>query len=140
MQPQTSVQGPTAGRSSASGNGGQLRQSDSDVEELDNPKILRAVAKKHGKESTQSLVAAYNATTAKDERGVLLHWLRQYNRRNQDCSRPEAVLEYAELAKIVPRTGQELAKIVPRTGQEERLLTGVLERFWPRGPDTLSAS
>ena len=107
MQPQTSVQGPTAGGPSASGGDGRPHQSDSDVEELDNPKLLRAVARKCGIESTKSLVTAYNATTDKDERGVLLRWLRQYNRRNQDCSRPEAVLEYAELAKIVPRVVQE---------------------------------
>ena len=102
-----SVDRPTAGGPSASGEGSRPCQSESDVEELDNPKLLRAVARKYGIESTKSLVTAYNATTDKDERGVLLRWLRQYNRRNQDCSRPEAVLEYAELAKIVPRVDQE---------------------------------
>ena len=71
MQSQALVADPAAGGPSASGDGGQLRQSDSDIEEIDNPKLLRAVAIKYGIESTQSLVAAYNATTDKDERGVV---------------------------------------------------------------------
>ena len=72
MQSQALVAEPTAGGPSASGDSGRPCHSDLDVEELDNPKLLRAVAIKYGIESTESLVAAYNAPTDKDERGVLL--------------------------------------------------------------------
>ena len=79
----------------------------SDIQELNDPKLLRAVSKKHNIDSTKSLVAAYNATTDKTEQGVLLPWLRQYTTRNEELSRPETVFEYAELAKIVPCTNQD---------------------------------
>ena len=79
----------------------------SDVQELHDPEFLRVVSKERSIDSTKSLVAAYNATTDKSERGVLLPWLRQYNTRSEECLRPQTVFEYAELAKIVPRTGQD---------------------------------
>ena len=107
MQSQALVAEPTAGGPSASGDSDRPCHSDSDVDELDNPKLLRAVAKKYSIESTKSLVAAYNGATDKEERGVLLRWLCEYNNRNQYCSRPEAVFEYAELARIIPRAGQD---------------------------------
>ena len=107
MEPQASVEGPTAERTSASDDSSQSCQSDSDVEELDDPKLLRAVAIKYGIESTKSLVTAYNATTNRTERSVLLHWLRRYDERGDDRFKPKHVLEYAELAKIAPRSTQD---------------------------------
>ena len=95
--------------------GGDARcPQDSDVG-LDDPKLLRVVSRKYGIDSTKSLVAAYNASTDRRERGVLFRWLRQYNRRNEECLSPDAVREYAQLAKIVPctvRDGDLLRKLV----------------------------
>ena len=83
------------------------RPHDSDVQEVDDPKLLRAVSKKYSIDSTQSLVAAYNASTDGRERGVLFRWLRQYNRRNEECLSADTVFEYAQLAKIIPFTVQD---------------------------------
>ena len=95
------------GRPSATGSDSQSSLAELDVPEMDDPKLLRALARKHNIENTKSLVAAYNVTTDRNERGVLLRWLRQYNRRDEKISRPETLFEYAELAKIVPRTRQD---------------------------------
>ena len=108
MQARAPDEGPSGGGPPASDDGGRLCQSASVVEELHNPRLLRAVAKKYDIESTKSLVTAYNATTDKEERGILLRWLHTYNeRRNDYCLQPKYVLEYAELAKIVPRLRQD---------------------------------
>ena len=107
MQSQALVMEPMAGGPSASGDSGRPCHSDLDVEELDNPKLLRTVAKKYFIESTKSLVAAYNGATDKEERGVLLHFLRRYDERRDECLKPKHVLEYAELAKIAPRSMQD---------------------------------
>ena len=104
MQLQASVEEPTAGSPSVLEIESRPSQSDSDMEELNNPKLLRSIAKKYGIKRTKSLVAAYNATTNKDERGVILHWLRRYDERRDDCLKPKCMLEYAELAKIAPRS------------------------------------
>ena len=79
----------------------------SDVKDLNDIRLLHAVSKERNIDSTKSLVAAYNATTDQSERGVLLPWLRQYNTRSEECSRPETVFEYSELAKIVPCGGHD---------------------------------
>ena len=107
MKSQASVKKPKAEGKSASADGGRPCKTDPGVEELNDPKLLRGVAKKHAIENTKSLVATYNATTDIDERGVLLHWLLQYDRRRDDCLEPKRVLEYAELAKIAPRCTQD---------------------------------
>ena len=97
----------SGGEPSVAREGHQSSRPDLHVRELDNPKLLRAVAKKYNIESTKSLVAAYNATTDKDERGVLLRWLRQYIRQKDELSRPENLLEFAELAKVIPLTTKD---------------------------------
>ena len=108
MQARAPDEGPSGGGPPASDDGGRLCQSASEVEELHSPRLLRAVAKKYDIESTKSLVAAYNAATDEEERGILLRWLHTYNeRRNDYCLQPEYVLEYAELAKIVPRLTED---------------------------------
>ena len=78
-----------------------------DTQELNDRRLLRAISKECNIDSTNSLVAAYNAMANGVERNVLFRWLRQYNTRNEESSRPHTVFEYAELAKIVPRTGQD---------------------------------
>ena len=107
MQSEALVEETTAGGPSASGDVVRPGKSDSHVKELDNPKLLRTVAKKYGVESTKLLVAAYNATTVKDERGVLLHWLRRYDEWKDDCLKPKHVLRYAELAKVAHVSEQD---------------------------------
>ncbi len=77
------------------------------VEERHNPKLLRAVARKHEIQSTKSLVVAYNKATDVEERAVLFEWLKKYDERSEEWLRQKAVLEYAELAKIIPRSTQD---------------------------------
>ena len=93
---QQSVKGP-----SASGSSSKRYSPDLNVQQGNGPKLLRAVAKKYNIMCTKSLVSAYNAVTDENERTVLLGWLRKYGEGNTDCLNPEAVLEYAELAKVV---------------------------------------
>ena len=108
MKARAADEGPSGGGSAASGIGGQTVAEDTVViEERYNPKLLRAVAKKHNVDSTKSLVAAYNATTHEDERAVLLGWLRKYHERQEVCLAPKAVLEYAELVNVAPRSTSE---------------------------------
>ena len=102
MQTRASDEGPSAGGPSASGSGGRSRLQDSNFQERDASKFLRGLAKKHDIVSTTSLVAAYNATRDRNERNTLLGWLRKYVRKSDECLKPEFVLEYAELAKVVP--------------------------------------
>ena len=91
----------------ASGIGGRPVTKRSTVGQRDDPRYLRAVAMKYNIDSTKSLVAAYNKTTDKDERAVLLKWLRNYGRRSEECLRLESVLEYSELCKIKSRSTHE---------------------------------
>ena len=107
MESQASTEEPTAEGPPATENESRLRQSYSGVEELNDPKLLRAVAKKYRIESTKSLVASYNATTDRDERGVLLYWLRRYDEQKDDCLNPKHVHEFAELARIMPYSMQD---------------------------------
>ena len=93
----------------------QLIVEDSTEEERHDPKLLRAIAIKRNIDSTKSLVAAYNATTDKNERAVLLGWLLKYSRRREECLTPESVLEYSELAKIAyisKRDAEVLRKLI----------------------------
>ena len=108
MRARAADEGPSGGGSAASGIGGQTVAEDTVViEEHYNPKLLRAVAKKHNVDSTKSLVTAYNATTDEDERAVLLGWLRKYHERREVSLAPKAVLEYAELVNVAPRSTSE---------------------------------
>ena len=107
MQVQVVEEEPTAGGPSEVEEHNCAYSPHSDVQELNDPKLLRAVSKKLNIDSTKSLVSAYNSTTDKTERSVLLPWLRQYNTRNEEFSRPETFLDYAELAKVVPCTSQD---------------------------------
>ena len=104
MQAQVSNKEMSAGGPSESEKGNCPCQPHSDIQELNDPRLLRAVSKEHNIDSTKSLVAAYNATTDKTERAVLLGWLLKYSRRIEECLTPESVLEYSELAKIAPRS------------------------------------
>ena len=97
---QTPDEGPSEVGIPASGNGGRPITERSNAGQRDDPRLLRAVAMKYNIDSTKSLVAAYNKTTDKDERAVLLKWLRKYGRRSEECLRLESVLEYSELSKI----------------------------------------
>ena len=92
---------------SATKEGHYLTLPDLDVQELEDPKFLRAVAKKYNVDSTKSLVAAYNTATDKEERGVLIRWVRQYIGQKDEYTTPDSVLEFAELAKIIPRTAKD---------------------------------
>ena len=107
MQARAPDEGPSGGWSSASESGGQLVSQDSKTEERYDPNLLHAVVQKYSIKSTKSLVAAYNAVTDKDELAVLLGWLCKYHERKEDCLMPKTVLEYAELANIVPRSTSE---------------------------------
>ena len=101
-------EGPSTGGPFASSVDGQFTTvTNVAAEELYNPRILCAVAKKYNIDSTKSLVVAYNKATAKDERAVLLKWLRNYEKRKKECLSHESVLEYAELARIKPRSIQD---------------------------------
>ena len=79
------------------------------VAEVYNPKLLRAISMKRNIYNTKSLVAAYNATTDKNERAVLLGWLLKYGERSDDCLRQQTVLEYSELARIAHRSIRDKA-------------------------------
>ena len=83
--------------------GGQPSSVDLVIEERHNPKLLRAVSEKYRIDSTTSLVEAYNKTTDKDELAVLLGWLNKYGEQKDEYIKPKGVLEYAELANIIPR-------------------------------------
>ena len=107
MQSQAPDEGPSSGAPSASRIRGRPAVERSVVKERYDPKLLRAVAYKRNIDSTKSLVAAYNAATAEDERAVLLGWLCKYHERSAECLTPEAVLDYAELANIAPRSTKE---------------------------------
>ena len=107
MQSQAPDEGPSSGAPSASRIRGRPAVERSVIEERYDPKLLRAVAYKRNIDSTKSLVAAYNAATAKDERAVLLGWLCKYHERSADCLTPRAVIDYAELANIAPRSTKE---------------------------------
>ena len=107
MQSQAPDEGPSSGGPSASRIRGRPTVKRSVVKERHDPKLLRAVAYKRNIDSTKSLVAAYNAAMAEDERAVLLGWLCKYHERKADCLTPKAVLEYAELASISPRSTSE---------------------------------
>ena len=100
-------EGPSSGGSPASAVVSQSVNEDEEIEESHNPKLLRAVARKYKIESTKSLVAAYNQTMDREERAVLLGWLKKYDERRLECLKPKVVLEYVELAKIDPRSAQE---------------------------------
>ena len=95
----------------ASGSG-VIRAPDFNIQQRTGPKLLRAVAKKRNIVSTESLVAAYNATTVANERTVLRNWLIKYGEAKEDCLKPKAVLEYSELAKVVLVSEQDAR--VPR--------------------------
>ena len=123
MQPRFSDEEPSVRRQSASGSGGRPYQPEFNIRQRNGPKLLRAVAKKHDIVCTKSLVAAYNATTDENERAVLLDWLCKYAEGSKDCSKPKAVLEYAELAKVVHVTEQDaevLRKLVYGLGSLTR--------------------
>ena len=107
MQSQAPDEGPSSGGPSASRIRGRPAVERSVVKERHDPKLLRAVAYKRNIDSTKSLVAAYNAATAEDERAVLLGWLCKYHERSAECLAPKAVLDYAELANITPRSTSE---------------------------------
>ena len=107
MQARAPDEGPSGGWSSASESDGQLVSQSTKNEECYNPRLLRTVVEKYSIESTKSLVAAYNVATDKDELAVLLGWLCKYHERREDCLMPKTVLEYAELANIVPRSTSE---------------------------------
>ena len=107
MQPQAPDEGPSSGAPSASRIRGRPAVERSVVKERHDPKLLRAVAYKRNIDSTKALVAAYNAATAEDERAVLLGWLCKYHERSAECLAPKAVLDYAELANIAPRSTSE---------------------------------
>ena len=107
MQTRAADEGPSSGGSFAPRIGGQPSTENIVIEERYDPKLLRAVAKKYNIDSTKSLVKAYNATTDRDERAVLLGWLRKYDERNDVFLKPKAVFEYAELANIVSRPGHD---------------------------------
>ena len=107
MQPQAPDEGPSSGRPSASRIRGRPAVEHSVVKERHDPKLLRAVAYKRDIDSTESLVTAYNAATAEDERAVLLGWLCKYHERSADCLTPKAVLDYVELANLAPRSTKE---------------------------------
>ena len=107
MQPQAPDEGPSSGGPSASRIRGRPAVERSAIKERHDPKLLRAVAYKRNIDSTKSLVAAYNAATAVDERAVLLGWLCKYHERSAECLAPKAVLDYAELANIAPRSTKE---------------------------------
>ena len=87
-------------------------QNGSDVEDPDNPKLLRAVAKKQDIVSMKSLFAACNATQEENERVVVLGWLCEYGEESDDCFIPKHVLEYAELVKVacVSEKGAEVLR------------------------------
>ena len=99
MQTQAADEGPSE-VGPASGIGGRPAKERSKAGQRDGPRLLRAVAMKYNIDSTRSLVAAYNKATDRDERAVLLGWLRNYGRRSEECLKLESVLEYSELSKI----------------------------------------
>ena len=103
MQVRAPDEGPSSGGPSAPtvGDGGQSMTPQAAAAERQDPKVLRAVAKKYAIDSTKTLVEAYNAATD-NERAVLLGWLLRYDRRNKECLSGESVLDYAELARITP--------------------------------------
>ena len=105
MQGRAPDEGPSGGGPAASkvDEGRQSITANAAAKERHDPKRLRAVAKKYVIDSTKSLVTAYN-TALDDERAVLLGWLRNYDERSDECLKPKTVLEYAELAKITPRS------------------------------------
>ena len=107
MQPRAPDEGPSSGGPSASRIRGRPDVERSVVKKRYDPKLLRGVAHKCNIDSTKSLVAAYNAATAEDERAVLLGWLCKYHERSADCLTPENVIEYAELANIAPLSTSE---------------------------------
>ena len=107
MQVRAPDEGPSRGSPSASRISRRTVIEQQAIEERYDPKLLRFVARKHNISSTKSLVAAYNVTTDENERAVLLGWLCKYHKRKADCLEPNAVLEYAELANIAPRSISE---------------------------------
>ena len=107
LNEELSAKGP-----SASGSGGNRRLPESNIQGKHASRLLRAVAKKHNIVSTESLVAAYNATTVLNERAVLHNWLLKYGETKEDCLKPKAVLEYSELAKVAHFSEQDAR--VPR--------------------------
>ena len=107
MQPRAPDEGPSSGGPSASRIRGRPDVERSVFKKRYDPKLLRGVAHKCNIDSTKSLVAAYNAATAEDERAVLLGWLCKYHERSADCLTPENVIEYAELANIAPLSTSE---------------------------------
>ena len=100
-------EGPSEVGIPASGIGGRPSTKRLTVGQRNDPRLLRAAAMKYNIDSTKSLVVAYNKTTDKDERAVLLKWLRKYGRRREECLRLESVLEYSELSKIKSRSTHE---------------------------------
>ena len=108
MRARAADEGPSGEGSSVSRVGGQpIAENVAATEERYDPEPLHAVTKKCNIDSTKSLVTAYNAATAEDERAALLEWLRKYHDRKADCLTPNAVLDYAELANIALRSTSE---------------------------------
>ena len=121
MQSRFSNEEPSGGRPSESGSGGRLNLPNNNILKRTGPTLLRAVAKKRNIVSTKSLVAAYNATSDVNERAVLGDWLRKYSERSNDCLKPDAVLEYAQLAKVDHVSEQDaecLKKLVRGLGSQ----------------------
>ena len=107
MQSKFSKEEPSGGGPSGSGSGGRVHMQNFNVLKRTGPMLLRAVAKKRNIVSTKSLVTAYNTTTDANERAVLRDWLRKYGERRNECLKPKAVLEYAELAKVANVSEQD---------------------------------
>ena len=107
MQSKFSKEEPSGGGPSGSGSGGRVHMQNFNILKKTGPMLLRAVAKKYNILNTKSLVTAYNATTVANERAVLLGWLRKYGEGSDECLKPKAVLEYAELFKVANVSEQD---------------------------------
>ena len=87
-------------------------------------RLLRELSVDYNIKRTSTLVAVYNYVRSADERTVLHKWLRLYGEKTDESLHPEAVLDYAEISRIIPKTPEDIELL--RT-----LLANISSRFIP---------
>ena len=96
----------------------------SSLRETDERRLLRELSIDNNIRKTSSLVAVYNRESSEHQRTALYKWLRLYGEKTEKSLHPEAVLDYAEISRIVPKTREDEELL--RT-----LLVNISSRFKP---------
>ena len=92
------------------------------LRERDEPKLLRALSIQHDIKRTMELVRTYNRTDDMDERNVLYKWLESFSKNKERCLRPNAIFQYAELAKIKTRSERDIDLVKTMLGDIRQII------------------